>query len=99
MELLQNSAAEVDYTWAQATQPASGGFDLGGLSGALDYVTRRAVDTWSANTLMQTNQQGQRYYEGQPGSYGGYGQSSGSSSTLLLVVGAAAVLFLLSRKG
>lgn len=59
-----------------------------GLGNLFGYAGKTYMDTWSAKTMMQTNQNGQRYVEGQRLQAM---QQSGSPLLLLLLAGAAFV--------
>lgn len=72
--------------YSPSSLPASGSdtawvSNLGGLFG---YAGKTYMDTWSAKTMMQTNQNGQRYVEGQRLQAM---QQSGSPLLLLLLAG------------
>jgi hypothetical protein len=64
-----------------------------GWSGTLQGIAGKLADTWSAKTLMQQNQQGQRYREGQAGVL----RPASGNSGLLMLLAAGALLFVLAK--
>lgn len=76
--------------YSPSEAPAAGS-DAGwasGLGGLFGYAGKTYMDTWAAKTMMQTNQNGQRYVEGQRLQAM---QQSGSPLVLLLLAGVAFV--------
>ena len=77
-------------------EPAPGGaINIGaGWNETLQGIAGLAANTWAQKTLMQQNQTGQRYIEGQRGLIG---QGGGGMGGLLLLAGAGLLLFALAK--
>lgn len=83
----------VDYGWESMIDSPAASWSAGWQS-TLQGIANTAVNTWSAKTLMQQNQQGQRYIEGQRVTYSG---AQGGMSGLLLLAGAGLLIFALAK--
>lgn len=70
------------------------GIDFGGWSQTLQDIARLGVNTWAQTTLMQQNQQGQRYIEGQRIAAL---QSGGLNLNTLLLIGAGVAVFMMMK--
>lgn len=77
-----------------ATPAASGGSWSDGWAGTLQGIANVAANTWSAKTLMQQNQQGQRYLEGQPIMLGQPGNNMGG---LVMLAGLGLLVYALVK--
>lgn len=73
----------------------SAGIDFGGWGQTLQDIAKIGASTWSQTALMQQNQQGQRYIEGQRLSLLNSGVGGISLPTLLLVGGGILVFMLM----
>lgn len=86
-----------DKVWSPDMPVAQGGASWSdGWGSTLQALAGTAVNTWSARTLMQQNQQGQRYIEGQRYMLPSGGANSGGGSTLLLL-GLGVLLYALTK--
>lgn len=64
-----------------------------GWGSTMQSLARTVVNTWSAKTLMQQNQQGQRYLEGRPVILNpGMPAGGGADLLMLLAIGAALIM-------
>lgn len=70
----------------------------GGLYDLAANALNIGLNTWSQKTLMQQNQEGQRYIEGQAITAAQLRQrQAASGTTMLLLLGAGVVLFMLAK--
>lgn len=91
----QDSPTEFGGTW-EPPEASHAGVDFGtGWGDTFQNIAKLGAATWAQQTLMQQNQQGQRYMEGQRVVYAN-GQAVGiNSGTLLLLAGAAVVVMMM----
>lgn len=71
-------------------------WNFDGWSDTLQGAFKVGIDTWAQKELIQQNQQGQRYIEGQPGIVTTRPVNNNSGNILLLLAGAA-LIFALAR--
>lgn len=85
-----------EKVWSPAAPVVSGSWS-DGWAGTLQGIANTAVNTWSAQTLMQQSADGRRYIEGQRiAALPQYGQQS-SGGSLLLLAGTALLVWALAK--
>ena len=82
--------------WNASAYPVASGVDFGGgWSQTFQDIARTATSAYTQNMLMQTNQQGQRYLEGQRLAAIQSGLGGVRPGTLLLIGGAVLLYVML----
>lgn len=94
----QDSPPEFGGTWEAPDASYASSVDFGaGWGDTFQNIAKLGAATWAQQTLVQQNQQGQRYIEGQRTVYANNGQALGINSGTLLLLAAGVVVVMMMK--